>query len=455
MSPRSLALGLVLLLGLPGAASAIEVHAHRGGSGPAPENSLPAFQAAIALGVDALEMDLQLTRDGVLVVHHDATLERSRCRAASAGIVGSTRIDQLSADELEGIRCRGESIPRFEEVLSLVKRARSPVRLTVELKMNGGGGESRRAKLAWRALAALEAAGLSDRTLIQSFDRELLALIADMEPEQALGLLTREPRRVLADLDGIDALLPRADRLSSELVRDCHERGVRVLTWTVNETSELATLVRWGVDGVITDRPGQLLKALGRRPVEPSPRSAGASHAAMTATATVAAPVRPAPASPAPVTRSQVDPPAYALRDVRRAVVMPFTSRGNVDTFCTSLFERAARDRKRYDFPEIVEVYRLPFPVVDGRPLQLRSRLDTMLRVARENGAEAIVVGEGNWYGPFGNRWRMEMRLIEVNRGRVLWSAVGKSGPSFSGPDAKDEVVRDCLRDFREGRGRS
>ena len=128
-----------------------------------------------------------------------------------------------------------------------------------------------------------------------------------------------------------------------------------------------------------------------------------------------------------------------------------FTSRGNVDTFCTSLFQDAS---KGSTFPSLVDVYRLPCSVVDGRPFQPRAMIDQLLQVARDNGAQAIVVGEGNWYGLFGNRWRMEIRLIEVNHGRVLWSATGKSGPAISGPQAKREVVRDCLREFREHRRR-
>ena len=111
--------------------------------------------------------------------------------------------------------------------------------------------------------------------------------------------------------------------------------------------------------------------------------------------------------------------------------------------------------RRSSSFPELIDVYRLPFTVADGRPLSLRANLDVMLVAARNNGAEAIVVGEGNWYGPFGNRWRMEIRLIEVNQGRVLWSTTGKSGPAISGPQAKREVVRECLRDFRGSRRRS
>ena len=155
MLPRSFLPTLIFAVALPSAASAIEVHAHRGGSGAAPENSLPAFSAALALGVDALEMDLQLSRDGVLFVHHDAELDRSRCRHESMAALALESIRLLASEDLEAVRCNGESVPRFDEVLELVSAHPGPVGLTVELKLNGGDPERLRPKLAWRTLAAL------------------------------------------------------------------------------------------------------------------------------------------------------------------------------------------------------------------------------------------------------------------------------------------------------------
>lgn len=283
-------------------------------------------------------------------------------------------------------------------------------------------------------LADLEDSGLAGRTLIQSFDPELLALVKSMQPRQRTGVLARRRSDYAGALavSGADALLPRADGLQAEDVEVCRAKGLRVLPWTVNELDELDRLVAWGVDGVITDRPDLVLEHLarGRRAAQ--------------------APV-PAASAPPPEVVGYSDEPPFTLADVRLAAVVPFTSRGRFDTFCTTLFEESARDRRSFGFPEVVDMYALPVQVVDGKSFQPRALLPQLLAEARQLGAQAVVIGEGNWYGPFGNRWRMEIRLIEANQGRVLWSSAGKSGPAISGPQAKREVVRECLRDFRRG----
>ena len=432
LAPTTLA--LVLLSAVP--AGAVEVHAHRGGTGAAPENSLAAFRHALDLGVDALELDLQLTRDSVLVVHHDAEIDLGRCAGPATVKPPSRRIRDLSSAQLAELRCEGEPVPRFTEVLALVSESGSTAGLTVELKLNGGAEDALRPQLAWRVLADLEGSGLEAQTLIQSFDVGLLALVKAMQPAQRTGVLVRSRGDYAESLaeSGADALLPRADGLRAEDVETCRSLGVRVIPWTVNDLDELDRLVAWGVDGVITDRPDLVLDHLarGRRP----------AAAARSATST----------TPAPEVVGDSEEPPFELADVRLAAVVPFTSRGRFDTFCTTLFEENARGRFRNGFPEVVDMYALPVQVVDGKPFQPRAVLPQLLAAARELGAQAVVVGEGNWYGPFNNRWRMEIRLIEANQGRVLWSSVSKSGPAISGPQAKREVVREILRDFRRAR---
>lgn len=127
--PAALAVLLVAPLSPP--ASAVEVHAHRGGAGLAPENSFAAFRNALALGVDALELDLQLTRDGVLLVHHDAEIDLARCAGPATVKPPSRRIRDLTAGQLAELRCEGERIPRFAEILALVSESGSDAGLTV------------------------------------------------------------------------------------------------------------------------------------------------------------------------------------------------------------------------------------------------------------------------------------------------------------------------------------
>lgn len=182
----------------------IEVQGHRGNRGALPENSLPGFAAAIQAGADMLEMDLQMTKDGVLVIHHDYHLNNTLCTYLDGSpIVRKPLVRDLTLAEIKEIDCGGRKnskfprqqllsgtrIPTLAEVLELVKDKN--VRLNLEIKRNPDRPEYsfEPAVLATAIVALVSASGLESRVYYSSFDLETLKAIRKCAPDAPLGLL--------------------------------------------------------------------------------------------------------------------------------------------------------------------------------------------------------------------------------------------------------------------------
>ncbi|MFN3953631.1 MAG: glycerophosphodiester phosphodiesterase [Pararhodobacter sp.] len=233
--------------------------AHRGGAREAEENTLPAFAHALALGYRDIELDVHATRDGVVVVHHDATLLR---------MSGDARpVAALDWAELREIRTRGGNpIPRLDTVLE-----RFPaMRITIEAK-----SDAVVAPLA----EVVRRAGALDRVCVGSFNaartrrlRRALGPGLCWSPAHGgvLGLWLRGWGLPLLPMDdfavvqvpvrfrGVPVVTPR-------FVRAAQARDIKVQVWTVNDAAEMEWLLDLGVDGIMTDRPGLLRRVLERR----------------------------------------------------------------------------------------------------------------------------------------------------------------------------------------------
>lgn len=246
----------------------VRVFAHRGGADLAPENTIPAFDRAVALGVDGIELDVRLTRDGEVVVIHDAELDRTTD--------GRGPVEALTADELARFdagyrfgpdrgfpwRGRGATIPRLRDVL-----ARFPdTPFIIELK-------GRNPELARAAVEVVSAAGALDRVCFGGFwDATVRAARAAAEgvcTSAARGEirwalyrsyvawpLGRQPYaafQVPESSNGTRVVSPR-------FVQHVRRAGRLVQVWTVNDAADIRRLAAWGVDGVITDRPDVALE---------------------------------------------------------------------------------------------------------------------------------------------------------------------------------------------------
>ncbi len=246
------------------------VVAHRGASAYAPENTLTAFDLALAMGADAIELDLRLTADGDLVVLHDPTLLRT------TGHTGS--IARTPTHELERVDA-GVRPPLFESVLA---RYGARARYWIELKDPVPGIEA-------QLVDALRRHGVEHRTVVQSFDHTGLLRVRALRPDLPLVALYRraaDRETMLAHLPRVAgfacALVCQHSAVDDDLVRRAHGLGLHVLTYTVNEAEDMRRVLDLGVDGLITDVPATARAVVDGRPaalpvaatVAPAPRQA-------------------------------------------------------------------------------------------------------------------------------------------------------------------------------------
>ena len=293
---------------------ALEIQGHRGARGLLPENTIPAFERAIELGVDVLELDLGMTRDGVPVVHHDRALDPDRTRDAGGAWLAPPGpfLNTLDLAELSGFDVGraapggniakrfpdqdprdGTRIPTLAEVLALGRRpGAGAIRFNIETKVTPlapqetvGPEEFARA-----VVAVLRAEGMLGRADLQSFDWRVLHEARRLAPDLSTVCLTAEQRwidNILRgrpgpspwtaglDIEAFDGSVPRlvaATRcavwspyyrdLTQEALAEAHALGLRVVVWTVNEVADMLALARLGVDGIITDYPDRAVEAL-------------------------------------------------------------------------------------------------------------------------------------------------------------------------------------------------
>jgi glycerophosphoryl diester phosphodiesterase len=240
----SMAASGILLDRLP-AVRPVAIIAHRGGPPPAPENTLAALERAIAAGADYSEIDVQRTRDGVLVLVHDADFMRvagDGRRVAEVNYADVADLVQLADD---GSPPAERRIATLDQILD---RAHGRIGLVIELKYYGHDPE-----LAPAVVEMVRARGDEDITLM-SLSLEAVQQLASLAPEfpvgyvsaAAVGDLTRLPVQFLA---------VARPRVTPRLLRTAGERGVEVHAWTVNQATTMAELMDRGVDGLITDEP--------------------------------------------------------------------------------------------------------------------------------------------------------------------------------------------------------
>lgn len=236
------------------------VIAHRGASAACPENTVPAFDAALADRCDAVELDVQLSADGIPVVFHDRTLRRlglPRVRVRDRVLADLRRLD---AGAWFDAGFRGQRLLTLEQVLRRYVRR---TRLLVELKVR----ERDRADGHHRRLAAAIAAVLQThdpdrRSAVLSFDAEALSVVREARPGVTTVRNLRVPRRVgpglRAELDAVDMISADRRTLTPDFARAWRERGKPLLVFTCNTAPAVRRALASGVDGIMSDRPGWL-----------------------------------------------------------------------------------------------------------------------------------------------------------------------------------------------------
>jgi len=265
------------------------------------------FRRALAIGVTTLEMDLALTADGVVVVHHDESLNPDITRGADGEYIDAAAavpLHQLSAEALSAMdvgRIRagtayalrfsgqvpadGARIPTLAAVFALAEElSGGTIRYNIELKRTPSHADRTAdpETFARAALAAVDAASVRDRVTLQSFDFACLDALGAIRGDLSLACLTDaadDPApwlggRSLTDHDGSWPALvaatgcaiwsPRFEDLDEEAVREAHSLGLRVIPWTVNDPGTIADAYALGVDGLISDYPDRVRDHLTR-----------------------------------------------------------------------------------------------------------------------------------------------------------------------------------------------
>lgn len=313
-----------------GTASAIEIQGHRGARGLAPENTLPAFAIALTHGVDNLEIDLQMTKDGHLIIAHDPVLKSYIARGPDGNWVSDPGpvILQMTLDETrrydvgrlnpkskygqtypEQKPVDGTRMPTFDEFMALVRKsgAGDRMRFNIEIKLDPRMPElsATAEQYAEATVRAIRDAEIAGRSTVISFNWATTATVSKLAPEIATGLITFEassPNENMQrgqpgaspwlnghDVDAYASVpqmvkaaggkvwVPFWRNVTPELVKEAHDLGLKVNVWTVNDKPTMEKMIDFGVDGITTDYPDRLRAVMQARglplpppaPVEP------------------------------------------------------------------------------------------------------------------------------------------------------------------------------------------
>lgn len=293
---------------------AFDLQGHRGARGLVPENTLAGFAAALSIGVTTLELDLGVTRDGVVVVSHDSRLNPDHTRGPDGQFLNGAgpAIRALTLAELKrydvgrlkpGTRygaslpeqrpADGATVPTLAEVFDLVRGAKADhIRFNIETKITPESGAEVADPEAFAAAVVRDVreAGLQARVSVQSFDWRTLAAVSRIAPEIARSCITVErqwrdnlqrggrgasPWTAGLDIDDFESSAPRLVKaagcaiwspmfqdLSPTELAEAKAIGLKVVPWTVNERPQMERLIRAGVDGIISDYPNRLRAAM-------------------------------------------------------------------------------------------------------------------------------------------------------------------------------------------------
>ncbi len=311
---------LAVLMGLATAAAAVDLQGHRGARGLAPENTLRAFEVALQHGVTTLELDIAITRDGVLVIHHDLALNPAIARDASGQWLQqpSAPIHAMTWDELQRydvgrlkpgerysanhpdqVPLDGARVPRLSDLFDLVRKGgHDKVRFAIETKVDPRRPEATLPPepFAKAVVDAVRAAGMAQRTQILSFDWRTLQVVQRIAPEIPtvyisaqrqwlvnIGAGAPEPSAWTAGLKFSEhGSVPRMVKaaggrywsvyfgdVDAAKVKEAHALGLKVLAWTVNDAPTMQRMLDLGIDGLITDRPDIARKVFAARGIVP------------------------------------------------------------------------------------------------------------------------------------------------------------------------------------------
>lgn len=236
------------------------VIAHRGASAYYPENTMAAFKGAVEMDAEMIELDIMLSRDGVPVVFHDATLDDHTDGNGKLEHYTLEQLKQLDAGAWRSPRFSGQRIPTLEEVLEF---ARGKIALNIEIKTEAvtdnlkGGVEEKAIKLVRKY-------DMEDHVLFSSFDYRAVSHLKELAPDIPAALLYSSPHSgnmlpsELLQKYGADAFNCHYSELTRKRLRDIRENEIPVFVYTVNRKRRMRKLIKMGVRGIFSDKPDVL-----------------------------------------------------------------------------------------------------------------------------------------------------------------------------------------------------
>ena len=266
---------LAPMLAQAAGAPRILVHGHRGARARFPENTLPAFEYAIEQGVDALEMDMAVTRDNVIVISHDPILHGPVCTGPGESAV----IHELTLAEVRQWDCgavrnprfatqqtiKGTRMPTLDDVFQLASRGTFDYNIETKSFVDKPQYTPPPERFAAMVLAKIREYHLEKRVILQSFDFRTLVAMKKLAPEIRLSALTEFDHR---DFTAIAAeaqagiISPEASLVTRAKVDAAHKAGLQVVPWTVNTPAGWDKLIEAKVDAIISDDPAALIAYL-------------------------------------------------------------------------------------------------------------------------------------------------------------------------------------------------
>ncbi|MCQ2463027.1 MAG: glycerophosphodiester phosphodiesterase [Clostridia bacterium] len=234
---------------------------HRGANVYAPQNTLPAFEKSLEIGVDGFETDVHVTKDGVPVICHNYTVDETSNGKGEISSMTLSELRELDFGAYFSPRYKGTKIPTVDEFLSLVEKSDIPL-MNIELK----SPKQAESEIVSLTINAVKEHGLFDRLLISSFDPKLLIEAKKIDrncktgflysPDKSIALkMFRQPVEFAKSI-GADALHPyEYFVLKEDYVKAAHDAGIMVNPWTVDSDKSIERLISFGVDGIITNRP--------------------------------------------------------------------------------------------------------------------------------------------------------------------------------------------------------
>lgn len=254
----------------------ILVHGHRGARARRPENTIPAFQYAIEQGVDALEMDMAVTRDNVIVISHDPILEPPVCTGPSAkAVIHELKLAEVRQWDCGAVRnprfttqqtIPGTRIPTLDDVFQLAGRGAFDYNIETKSFPDKPEYTPPPEEFARLVLAQVRKYKLEKRIILQSFDFRTLVAMRKLAPEIRLSALTESDPRdftaIASEAGKAEIVSPEFHLVTPAKVEAAHRRGLQVVPWTANTPADWDVLIQAKVDAIITDDPAELIAYL-------------------------------------------------------------------------------------------------------------------------------------------------------------------------------------------------